>query len=62
MDSIQQRPWKTDLLTNRIARPGGHLTIVLGPPPLNLPLVLTFGNEGKQVTMNLKHHDHGEYR
>ncbi len=48
------RTWKTDLLTNRIARPGGKLCIYLGPGPRHLPLQLVFGNEGQQVTMKLK--------
>lgn len=51
--SVAARAWKTDLLTNRIARPEGELTIHLGPPPANLPLLLHFGPAGSRVTMRL---------
>lgn len=50
--SVTPRSWKTDLLTNRIAR-SGRLLIRLGPPPENLPVWLQMG-EGKQtVTLKL---------
>ncbi|HNW59533.1 MAG TPA: DUF3108 domain-containing protein [bacterium] len=52
--SAVARAWKTDLLTNRIARPEGMLTILLGPPPQNLPLQLQFGPEGQRVVMRLQ--------
>ena len=42
------RTWKTDLLTNRIARPDGQLTIFIGPPPENIPLLLQFGPPGSR--------------
>ncbi len=58
-DTIGPRNWKTDLLTNRIARPGGRLTIALGPAPQHLPLRLIFGGDGKKVTMTLKSFSRG---
>lgn len=58
--SVAARAWKTDLLTNRIARPEGELTIHLGPPPANLPVLLHFGPAGSRVTMRLKAYEKGE--
>jgi len=53
------RTWKTDLLTNRIARPDGMLTIFIGPPPENIPLLIQFGPQGQQVSMRLKSYSKG---
>lgn len=57
--STAARAWKTDLLTNRIARPEGMLTVCLGPPPANLPLLLQFGPAGQRVVMRLQSHQEG---
>jgi hypothetical protein len=46
------RNWKTDLLTNRIARQG-RLLIRLGPPPENLPLWIQLGSGKQTVTLKL---------
>lgn len=51
---IQHRAWKTDLLTNRIARRRSQLTIHLGPPPQRKPLYIRFGGKGGHVEMKLK--------
>jgi hypothetical protein len=59
-DAAASRSWKTDLLTNRIARPDGQLTIFLGPPPDNIPMMLQFGPAGQQVTMRLKRYEKGK--
>jgi hypothetical protein len=53
------RTWKTDLLTNRIARPDGMLTVFLGPPPEDIPLLLQFGQPGQQVIMRLVKYQKG---
>ncbi len=50
----QRRAWKTDLLTNRIARRNSQLTIHLGPPPQRAPLLIGFGGKGGTVEMILK--------
>jgi len=52
---VTPRAWKTDLLTNRIARDQSTLTMWLGPPPQQLPLKLQFGTGKMQVTMKLQH-------
>ncbi|HQG45351.1 MAG TPA: hypothetical protein PLG50_06810, partial [bacterium] len=54
------RAWKTDLLTNRIVRPEGLLTVYLGPPPANLPLLLQFGPSDQRVIMRLKRSQEGK--
>ncbi|GEM_PF-475787 len=59
MDQGSSRAWKTDLLTNRIARPDGMLTLFLGPPPEEIPLLIQFGPPGQQVTMRLKNYRGG---
>lgn len=51
---LKKRSWKTDLLTNRIARPGGELVLWLGSPPEQLPLLIQFGAEGSVVQMKLQ--------
>jgi len=51
---IQRRAWKTDLLTNRLARRQSQLTIQLGPPPQRAPLLIRFGGKGGSVEMKLK--------
>ena len=53
IDNVKKREWKTDLLTNRIARPGGKLTICLSPPPQRGPLSLSFGPPDSRVEMKL---------
>ena len=50
---IQQRRWKTDLLTNRLARRTSDLVIRLSPPPARLPLLLCFGSKDERVEMKL---------
>lgn len=54
LEKVKKRAWKTDLLTNRIARPGGELLIWLGPPPQRLPLLIQFGAEGSIAQMKLQ--------
>lgn len=51
---LQPRPWRTDLLTNRIAGPQSRLLIRLGPPPQNLPLLISFGGPDGRVDMKLE--------
>lgn len=50
---IKKREWKTDLLTNRIARPDGKMIIGLGPYPHRAPLLLMFGDSDSRVNMFL---------
>ena len=52
-DIVHPRTWKTDLLTNRIARANSKLIITLGPPPDNLPILLRFGAGDSSVEMRL---------
>ncbi|MBN1482975.1 DUF3108 domain-containing protein [candidate division KSB1 bacterium] len=51
---IQTRAWKTDIVTNRLARPNSQLIIHLGPPPQQQPMLLQFGGDGGIVEMRLK--------
>lgn len=53
-NKMKPRRWKTDLLTNRIARDDGKLVLFLGPPPQNLPLFVQFGEGGAKVEMKLR--------
>ncbi|MDZ7315858.1 MAG: DUF3108 domain-containing protein [candidate division KSB1 bacterium] len=50
----QPRPWRTDLLTNRLAGPQSRLLIRLGPPPQNLPILISFGGPDGRVDMKLE--------
>ncbi|MDZ7371732.1 MAG: DUF3108 domain-containing protein [candidate division KSB1 bacterium] len=50
----QPRPWRTDLLTNRLAGLQSRLLIRLGPPPQNLPLLISFGGPDGRVDMKLE--------
>ncbi len=50
--AVVARPWKTDLLTNRIAR-SGRLLIRLGPAPENLPIWIQIGEAKQTVTLKL---------
>ena len=50
---IKKRRWKTDLLTNRLARRSSTLTVKLGPAPHRLPLWLQFGEKDERVEMRL---------
>jgi len=59
MNQGSPRAWKTDLLTNRIARPDGMLTLFLGPPPEQIPLLIQFGPPGQQVSMRMKNYTRG---
>lgn len=54
LDSIQPRPWKTDLFTNNIAGYRAELQIILGPNPQNKPFYIRFSNGKKRVEMYLK--------
>jgi len=56
--AVQPRPWKTDLLTNRITR-SGRLLVLLGPAPDRLPLLLQFGEGANRVEMKLTRHKRG---
>ncbi len=53
---IQARRWKTDLLTNRLARQGSTLVIRLGEAPGRLPLLLRFSGKDDGVEMRLAKH------
>jgi hypothetical protein len=55
LGGAKPRLWKTDLLTNRIARKGSVLKIYLGPPPQSYPLKLQFGEGTSSVEMKLEH-------
>ncbi len=47
------RPWKTDLLTHRIASKNASLIVILGSKPVSLPLKLVFGEKKHRVEMSL---------
>ncbi|RPH97741.1 MAG: DUF3108 domain-containing protein [Calditrichaeota bacterium] len=51
--SIQSRKWKTDLLTNRLARQNSQMIIRLGPPPQNVPTFISFGSGKELVEMRV---------
>jgi hypothetical protein len=55
LNGVKSRLWKTDLLTNRIAKEGSILKIYLGPPPQSYPLKLQFGEGKSSVEMKLEH-------
>ncbi len=50
---IKPRKWKTDLLTNRLAREHSSLYIQLGPPPARVPKLIRFGTREESVEMKL---------
>ncbi len=50
----EPRPWKTDLLTNRLGKPGATITFIFGPEPGRIPLCIQFGTDGNLVKMILK--------
>lgn len=52
--SSKPREWKTDLLTNRIAKQGALLEIWLGDDSKHLPLKLRFGSGISAVEMNIQ--------
>lgn len=49
----RERPWKTDLLTHRIASKNATLIIILGSNQTSLPLKLIFGEKNQRVEMSL---------
>lgn len=51
---VKKRAWKTDLLTNRIARPGSALDIWFGPGPQRLPVRLCFRSRESALVMELE--------
>ena len=51
---ILKRAWKTDLLTNRLARQSSTLVFRFGPEPARLPLSIKFGDKSDRVEMRLK--------
>ena len=53
-ENLTPRAWKTDLLMNRIGRPGKMLIIWLGPPPQRLPVLMRFGGDDSPVEMKLE--------
>ena len=55
LNDVKPRLWKTDLLTNRIAKEGSTLKIYLGPLPQSYPLKLQFGEGTSSVEMKLEH-------
>lgn len=50
-DEIKERSWDTDLLTNNIGRDKARLYILLGPSPENIPVLISFENIDKPVSM-----------
>ena len=42
--SKEKRPWKTDLLTNRLAKPGSVVTMWFSEDDFRLPLKISYGN------------------
>ncbi|MBN1997105.1 DUF3108 domain-containing protein [candidate division KSB1 bacterium] len=50
----EPRPWKTDLLTNRLGKSNATITFVFGPEPWNIPLRIQFGEKENQVDMIIK--------
>ncbi len=47
---MRRRPWKTDLLTNRITK-GGYLRILLGGSPWKIPLLMQTGSGENSIEM-----------
>ena len=48
------RPWKTDLLTNRLANPNSKITIWFSDDKHRLPLIIKFEQKGFDVKLVLK--------
>ncbi len=57
---IVARKWKTDILTNRLARENASLYIQLGPPPDRVPLLIRFGTKDESVEMKLENRTVGQ--
>lgn len=51
---VNRRTWKTDLLTHRLAHTDSQLIIRLGPPPQNVPRLISFGGKENRVEMKLE--------
>jgi len=56
--SEEQRPWKTDLLTNRLAKPNSAISLWLSDDKLRLPLIFQFIQKGFDVKMILNQFEH----
>jgi len=56
--SEKQRPWKTDLLTNRLAKPNSAISLWLSDDELRLPLIFQFQQKGFDVKMILNQFEH----
>jgi len=49
----EQRPWKTDLLTNRLAKPGSEMIIFLSADERHIPLKITYTQSLTNTTITL---------
>jgi hypothetical protein len=54
IEPLKARSWKTDLLTNRLGKPGTVLVMSLGPAPDKLPYSILFKKDNSTVEMRLE--------
>jgi hypothetical protein len=53
IDPLKPRTWKTDLLTNRLGKPGTVLSVSYTPQPDSVPLLIKFTKDNSTVEMQL---------
>ncbi|MFZ5517809.1 MAG: DUF3108 domain-containing protein [Candidatus Zhuqueibacterota bacterium] len=51
--SDEARPWKTDLLTNRLAKPGSEVTFWFSDDEARLPVKISYGNSAVKTVIVL---------
>jgi len=56
----EPRPWKTDLLTNRLAAPGSELLIWFSDDPYRLPLKISYQRSTIKTEIVLKSFERGD--
>ncbi len=55
----EYRPWKTDILTNRLAKPGSLVTIWFSHDDLRLPVKISYGNSLIKTSIELNSYSRG---
>lgn len=55
----EERPWKTDLLTNRLAKPGSVVTIWFSNDEFRLPVKISYGNSLIKTSIELNSYSRG---
>lgn len=55
----EERPWKTDILTNRLAKPGSVVTIWFSDDDSRLPVKISYGNSLLKTSIELNSYSRG---